>query len=92
MPQTLLFELPASFLESDQFTRVMDNICAVTGPAAQDVIDIVSRLAKEILALRFHAAKLLRVAHLYQTGVDAGVGARVADESALGFLGTKSSS
>ena len=30
--------------------------------------DIVSRLAKEILALRFHAAKL-RVAHLYQTGV-----------------------
>jgi hypothetical protein len=46
VPQTLLFELPASFLESDQFTRVMDTICAVTGPAAQDVIDIVSRLAK----------------------------------------------
>ena len=31
MPQTLLFELPASFLESAQFERVMESICAATG-------------------------------------------------------------
>ena len=65
VPQTLLFELPASFLESAQFERVMESICATTGPTTDDIIDTVSRLAKEILALRFHAAKL-RVAHLYQ--------------------------
>ena len=80
MPQTLLFELPASFLESDQFRRVMDSICATTGPAVQDVIDVVSRLAKEILALRFHAAKL-RVAHLYQT--DTSRSSRSADQGWL---------
>ena len=41
---------------------------ALDGRRRRTPCDIVSRLAKEILALRFHAAKL-RVAHLYQTGV-----------------------
>ena len=47
MPQTLLFELPASFLESDQFTRVMDTICAVTGPAAELAVEAMRKKAAD---------------------------------------------